>query len=89
MASIGYVAVGMLAGRLHGARNGKDLLKTMSAYAGLSLLLSHGAMRLIARDDPDHLWRQHAQRDSQLLDHQLATLCLGGGHHAIGQDFFL
>lgn len=28
----------MLAGRLHGARNGKDLLKTMSAYAGLSLL---------------------------------------------------
>lgn len=38
MASIGHIAVGMLAGRLHGARNGKDLLATMSAYAGLSLL---------------------------------------------------
>jgi|GEM_PF-336200 len=38
MASIGHVAVGMLAGRLHGARDGKDLCKTMAAYSGLSLL---------------------------------------------------
>jgi inner membrane protein len=38
MASIGHVAVGMLAGRLHGARNGKELCKTMAAYAGLSML---------------------------------------------------
>jgi inner membrane protein len=38
MASIGHVAVGMLAGRLHGARNAKDLCVTMTAYAGLSLL---------------------------------------------------
>jgi inner membrane protein len=28
----------MLAGRLHGARDGKELCKTMAAYAGLSLL---------------------------------------------------
>lgn len=38
MASIGHVAVGMLAGRLHGARDGKDLCKTMAAYAALSVL---------------------------------------------------
>ncbi len=38
MASIGHVAVGMLAGRLHGARDRKELCKIMAVYAGLSML---------------------------------------------------
>ncbi|MCG5053219.1 MAG: metal-dependent hydrolase [Myxococcales bacterium] len=53
MASIGHVAVGMLAGRLHGARDSRDLMRTMSAYAGLSLLPDLDILP-VALGQPDH-----------------------------------
>jgi len=73
MPSIGHLAVGLAAGRLHAGRDGPRLRSTL-VFTGLAFLPDVDGLSLLFRPEPGSVWRHRGASHSLLLAVAAAAL---------------